>query len=160
MQPSSRTGGAARWFLIALAVFAADQAAKAWANAALADGWIEVTGFFSLVLLRNTGSAFSFLADAGGWQQLFFGAAAVGISAFLSALILRHRTDALLCTGCALVIGGALGNLADRLLAGAVTDFLDFHIGALHWPAFNIADAAIVAGVALLCWKELKGGRS
>ena len=79
MTPSKT--GPLRWYLLAAAALAADQATKAWAESALAGGWIEVTGFFNLVLLRNTGSAFSFLAEAGGWQQLLFGAIAIGISA-------------------------------------------------------------------------------
>ena len=154
-----KSAGGLRWYLHALAAFAADQATKVWAEEALADGWVEVTGFFNLVLLRNTGSAFSFLADAGGWQQIFFGAVAVGISAALARIIWKHPTERLVACACALVIGGALGNLLDRLRLGGVTDFLDFHAGTLHWPAFNIADSAIVLGVFLFLLSELRSGK-
>lgn len=157
MTPSKT--GPLRWYLLAAAALAADQATKAWAESALAGGWIEVTGFFNLVLLRNTGSAFSFLAEAGGWQQLLFGAIAIGISAALAAVIWRQAGDRLVCCASALVIGGALGNLVDRLRLGGVTDFLDFHAGPLHWPAFNVADSAIVLGVALFLLSELRGGK-
>ena len=110
----SRTG-AILWFALALLVILADQASKAWANDVLAASWIQVTGFFNLVLLRNTGSAFSFLADAGGWQKLLFSAVAIGVSAFI-----------------------------------------DLHIGDIHWPAFNIADSAIVLGVIFFILIELR----
>ena len=144
------------WFAAALAVLLADQATKLWASRALADGWKEVTSFFNLVLLHNTGSAFSFLADAGGWQQFFFGAVALAVSAAMGWMILQE-SSALAKSAAALVLGGAIGNLVDRLAYGAVTDFLDFHWGTLHWPAFNVADTAIVVGVALLVLSELRG---
>lgn len=148
-----------RWYALAALALAADQATKAWAESALADGWVRVTGFFSLVLLRNTGSAFSFLADAGGWQQLFFGFVAVAVSAALALVIRKNPSDRLVSCACALVIGGALGNLIDRVRLGAVTDFLDFHAGALHWPAFNVADAAICLGVFLFLLSEFRNSR-
>lgn len=157
MAPKNAT--ALRWYLLALATFAADQATKAWAEEALAEGWVEVTGFFNLVLLHNTGSAFSFLADAGGWQQILFGTIALGISAALALVIWKHPAERLVSCACALVIGGALGNLLDRLRLGGVTDFLDFHAGALHWPAFNVADSAIVLGVFLFLLSELRSGK-
>ena len=139
----SRTG-AILWFALALLVILADQASKAWANDVLAASWIQVTGFFNLVLLRNTGSAFSFLADAGGWQKLLFSAVAIGVSAAMAAVIWKHSAEKLAPAAAALVLGGAIGNLIDRLMLGSVTDFIDLHIGDIHWPAFNIADSAIV----------------
>ena len=142
----SRTG-AILWFALALLVILADQASKAWANDVLAASWIQVTGFFNLVLLRNTGSAFSFLADAGGWQKLLFSAVAIGVSAAMAAVIWKHSAEKLAPAAAALVLGGAIGNLIDRLMLGSVTDFIDLHIGDIHWPAFNIADSAIVLGV-------------
>ena len=154
----ARLRNALPWLACAAAVLAADQATKAWASAELAHGWREVTSFFNLVLMHNTGSAFSFLADAGGWQQFFFGAVAIAVSGAMVWMMLQETGSALTKAAASLVLGGAVGNLIDRLAWGAVTDFLDFHWGTLHWPAFNVADAAIVAGVALLMLSELRGG--
>lgn len=151
----SRTG-VILWFALALLVILADQASKAWANDVLAASWIQVTGFFNLVLLRNTGSAFSFLADAGGWQKLLFSAVAIGVSAAMAAVIWKHSAEKLAPAAAALVLGGAIGNLIDRLMLGSVTDFIDLHIGDIHWPAFNIADSAIVLGVIFFILIELK----
>lgn len=151
----SRTG-AILWFALALLVILADQASKAWANDILAASWIQVTGFFNLVLLRNTGSAFSFLADAGGWQKLLFSAVAIGVSAAMAAVIWKHSAEKLAPAAAALVLGGAIGNLIDRLMLGSVTDFIDLHIGDIHWPAFNIADSAIVLGVIFFILIELR----
>ena len=151
----SRTG-AILWFALALLVILADQASKAWANDVLAASWIQVTGFFNLVLLRNTGSAFSFLADAGGWQKLLFSAVALGVSAAMAAVIWKHAAERLAPAAAALVLGGAIGNLIDRLMLGSVTDFIDLHIGDIHWPAFNIADSAIVLGVIFFILIELR----
>ena len=150
----SRTG-AILWFALALLVILADQASKAWPNDVLAASWIQVTGFFNLVLLRNTGSAFSFLADAGGWQKLLFSAVAIGVSAAMAAVIWKHSAEKLAPAAAALVLGGAIGNLIDRLMLGSVTDFIDLHIGDIHWPAFNIADSAIVLGVIFFILIEL-----
>ena len=144
------------WFALAGAVIAADQLTKLWAEQALADGWIRVCSFFNLVLLYNTGSAFSLLADAGGWQKVVFSLFALAVSAVMAVMILKTRSSLLMNAACSLVMAGAIGNVIDRLRAGAVTDFLDFHIGALHWPAFNVADMAIVVGVALIAWCEFK----
>ena len=153
---SRSKAGAILWFALALLVILADPASKAWANDVLAASWIQVTGFFSLVLLRNTGSAFSFLADAGGWQKLLFSAVAIGVSAAMAAVIWKHSAEKLAPAAAALVLGGAIGNLIDRLMLGSVTDFIDLHIGDIHWPAFNIADSAIVLGVIFFILIELK----
>ena len=153
---SRSKAGAILWFALALLVILADQASKAWANDVLAASWIQVTGFFSLVLLRNTGSAFSFLADAGCWQKLLFSAVAIGVSAAMAAVIWKHSAEKLAPAAAALVLGGAIGNLIDRLMLGSVTDFIDLHIGDIHWPAFNIADSAIVLGVIFFILIELK----
>ena len=153
---SRSKAGAILWFALALLVILADQASKAWANDVLAASWIQVTGFFNLVLLRNTGSAFSFLADAGGWQKLLFSAVAIGVSAAMAAVIWKHSAEKLAPAAAALVLGGAIGNLIDRLMLGSVTDFIDLHIGDIHWPAFNIADSAIVLGVIFFILIELR----
>lgn len=106
---------------------------------------------FNLMLAHNPGAAFSFLADAGGWQRWFFAAIAVGLVAFMVGWIYRLQpSQRWLACALALVIGGALGNLWDRLTLGYVIDFLDFWWGSYHFPAFNIADSAITVGAAML----------
>jgi len=140
-----------RWFVLAAAVLAADRISKLAVLQALAPGErLEVTGFFNLVLVFNKGAAFSFLAGAGGWQMGFFAAVALVAAVVISVLLVRQPTKRLLCTGLALILGGALGNLWDRLRLGGVVDFLDFHAGGWHWPAFNLADSGITAGAAIL----------
>jgi signal peptidase II len=142
---------AAKWFLAAAAVVVLDLATKYWVLAALKPGdAIYVTGFFNLVLVFNRGAAFSFLAAQPGWQLPLFAAIALGASAFIAWLLLRHAHKTLFCSGLALILGGAVGNLHDRLVHGHVVDFLDFHAAGWHWPAFNVADAAITAGAVIL----------
>lgn len=115
-----------------------------------------VTPFFDLVRFHNEGAAFSFLSNAGGWQRWFFTAAALIAVVVISYLIRKHAQQKLFCLGLALVLGGALGNLYDRLTLGYVVDFLYFHINDLYWPAFNVADSAVCVGVALLLWDSFK----
>jgi signal peptidase II len=142
---------AAPWFLAAALVVGVDRLTK-W----LIQGWLrpgeayEVTGFFELVLVYNRGAAFSFLADAPGWQRPFFIAVASIVSVVIGWMLWRHPGKRLLCAGLALILGGALGNLWDRIAWGAVVDFLDFHAAGWHWPAFNVADSAITVGAALV----------
>jgi signal peptidase II len=146
------------WLGLAGAVIALDQLTKHWAVSALRYGErIEVTPFFNLVLVYNPGAAFSFLSDAAGWQRWFFVALALAVSVWLVVMLKRHAAELLLPAACALVLGGALGNVIDRLLYGAVIDFLDVHAGGWHWPAFNLADSAISLGVVMLLWHELFG---
>lgn len=109
-----------------------------------------VTSFFNFVLAHNTGAAFSFLADHSGWQMYFFAAIAIIAVFICSRLIIRHASENLFCLALALIMGGALGNLFDRIIYGYVIDFLDFYYGYWHWPAFNVADMAIVGGAGLL----------
>lgn len=142
-----------RWLLLAGGVIAADLGAKAWVLAAFRPHEsLELLPFFNLVLVFNAGAAFSFLAGAGGWQKWFFVVLALAISAWIAVTLKRHPDDCLQSTALALVMGGALGNVVDRLRFGAVVDFLDFHVAGWHWPAFNVADSAITVGVALLVW--------
>jgi signal peptidase II len=142
---------AARWFVLSALVGVADYAAKIAVLGALAPGESRpVTAFFNLVLVFNKGAAFSFLAAADGWQTLFFAAIAVVASLVIGFLIHRHRNRGLFCLGLALILGGALGNLYDRLVYGQVVDFLDFHAAGWHWPAFNVADSAITVGAGIL----------
>ena len=148
-----------RWLLIALVVMLLDQASKHVIVAAMQDRPpIEVTSFFNLVLVHNPGAAFSFLAGAGGWQRTFFTAVAVIASVWISWLLYRHPHERLFCMALALVLGGALGNLIDRVMIGAVVDFLDVHAFGWHWPAFNLADSAITCGAGLLIWDGIRGG--
>ena len=120
---------------------------------------LEVTPFFNLVLVFNRGAAFSFLSAASGWQREFFIGVALLASAWIVWLLRRHPRDTLFCLALALILGGALGNVVDRVLIGAVVDFLDFHAFGYHWPAFNVADAAISCGAALLVWDAFRGSR-
>jgi len=116
----------------------------------------EITSFFNLVLIYNRGAAFSFLSDASGWQRAFFIAIAVIASAIIVALLWRHRRQNLFCLGLALILGGALGNVWDRIQLGYVLDFLDFHALGYHWPAFNAADSSITCGAALLILESFR----
>ncbi len=117
---------------------------------------VEVTSFFNLVLVYNRGAAFSFLAGAGGWQREFFTVIALAASVWIIWLLYRHPRQSLFCLALALVLGGALGNVIDRIAIGAVVDFLDFHAYGWHWPAFNVADSAITCGAVLLVWDGLR----
>jgi len=146
----------ASWLGLAGAVVLLDQFTKLWVLGSFAlHERLVVTSFFNLVLVYNPGASFSFLADAGGWQRWFFVALALVISVWLVVAIRRHAVERLLPAALALVLGGALGNVIDRLRFGAVVDFLDFHLAGWHWPAFNVADSAITVGVALLLWQQL-----
>jgi signal peptidase II len=140
------------WFSLAAAIVLVDQVTK-WAvlgffaNRAPRE---EITGFFNLVLAYNKGAAFSMLADAPGWQTSLLIAFALAAAAVVTWLILRNPGKRLLCLGLALILGGAVGNLIDRVRFGHVVDFLDFHALGWHWPAFNVADSAITVGAVLL----------
>lgn len=147
-----------RWLLIAAAVVILDQASKYAAVAMLADkSPLEVTPFFNLLLVYNRGAAFSFLAGAAGWQRELFTGIAIVASVWIVYLLRRYPQQSLFCLALSLVLGGALGNVIDRLSIGAVVDFLDFHAFGWHWPAFNVADSAITCGAALLIWDGLRG---
>ena len=139
-----------KWLVLAAVVIVADQMTKSLVVASLSRGEaIPITGFMSLVLAYNAGAAFSFLAGAPGWQRWFFATIAVLASAFL-VYLLRRGGGRVLCAGLALILGGALGNLWDRIAIGKVVDFLLLHYGGWSWPAFNVADSAITVGAALL----------
>jgi signal peptidase II len=143
---------AAPWFALSAALIVVDQIVKWIVLGYFAGrGPVEpVTGFFNLVLTCNKGAAFSFLADAPGWQTPLFAGFAVVASVVVGVLIVRNPGKTLFCGALALVLGGALGNLIDRLRIGCVVDFLDFHAMGWHWPAFNVADSAISIGAVLL----------
>ena len=146
-----------RWYGVAVLVVLLDQYTKELASTALDYGRpVEVWSWFNLTLQHNTGAAFSFLSDAGGWQRYFFSALAIAISAVLSRwLYVMPREQRLLALSLGLIMGGALGNLWDRLVLGYVVDFISVHYKGHYFPAFNIADAAISIGAALMIFDSL-----
>lgn len=148
-----------RWLLVSLAVIVADLATKAWVSASFAPGsGVDINAFLRLVLVYNTGAAFSFLADAGGWQRWFFTALSLAISIGIVVLLRRPYARRSVPLALALVLGGALGNVWDRVRAGHVVDFIVAHVGEHAWPAFNVADSAITLGVALLLLDSVRSG--
>jgi len=147
----------ARWLRLSALVFALDQASKLAVEYWMQLGQvIEVLPFFNLRLAYNEGAAFSFLADAGGWQRWFFLIFAIVVVVLLMRWLRKLQPDeGWTALGLSLVIAGALGNLVDRAQYGYVIDFLDFHVVGWHWPAFNLADSAIFMGVIALLWASL-----
>lgn len=140
-----------RWLGLSALVITLDQISKLWISGHFIYGEsLPVTGFFNLVLAHNKGAAFSMLNDAGGWQRWMFSIIAVVASVWITWLLHKHPRQKLFCLALALVLGGAIGNLIDRISYGYVVDFLDFHWDNHHFPAFNIADSAITCGAALL----------
>lgn len=151
-----KNAGLRVWLALSLVVIVLDQFTKALMVRAFERGEaLVVTPFFNLVLAYNRGAAFSFLADAGGWQKVFFSMLAIVASIWIVWLLSRHATQKLFSAALALILGGALGNLIDRVRLGEVVDFLDVHAGIYHWPAFNVADSAITIGAVLLIWDSL-----
>ncbi|MEY4082988.1 MAG: lipoprotein signal peptidase [Pseudomonadota bacterium] len=145
------------WFALALLVLGLDQASKLAVVNTLALGQvIPLADHLNLVFVLNTGAAFSFLADAGGWQKWFFTVLALGVVLVLGLLVWRAPHQRLFAAGSSLIMGGAIGNVIDRLSIGAVVDFIDLYWRSWHWPAFNLADAAICLGAALLVIDELR----
>ena len=150
--------GWARWLIVSAVVVALDLATKAWVSHALSYAdVVRVTPFFNLILTHNLGAAFSFLAGAGGWQRWFFSAVAIVISVVLVVMLRRPHRDRVVPLALALVLGGAIGNLWDRVSLGHVVDFIQLHAAGYYWPAFNVADSAICVGVALLLWDGVRG---
>ncbi len=146
----------APWLVVGTVVVLIDQLTKVTIERLFNYGDVHpVTSFFSLVLTYNQGAAFSFLASASGWQKQFLTAVGIVASLFILYLLARHGTQRLFSLALALILGGAVGNVIDRLAYGHVIDFLDFHWRGWHWPAFNVADSAIVCGAALLIIDEL-----
>ncbi|MCZ4305581.1 signal peptidase II [Zoogloeaceae bacterium G21618-S1] len=145
------------WLGFAAVVVVLDQLSKQIVLAQLVPGEsIPVTSFFNLVLLFNPGAAFSFLAEHSGWQRWFFTGLAAIICLWLGRLMHQHQYERLQPFAFALIIGGAIGNVIDRLTIGAVVDFLYFHVGRYGWPAFNLADSAITLGVGLMLWAQFR----
>ena len=151
------------WLGIALVILIADQITKVMVIGSFQLGDSQtVTSYFNLVRVHNSGAAFSFLSTASGWQRWFFTAIGVGAAVFIIWLLRSHPSQKLFCFALALVLGGAVGNVIDRILWSYVIDFLDFHWDWLsplfyqgHFPAFNVADSAITLGAACLILDEL-----
>ena len=154
-----------RWLPLSLLVIAADRIVKLWMIHHFAPlERVHVLRVLDIILTYNTGAAFSFLADASGWQRWLFVVLALGVSAALIVWMRRldARVHGLLACGLALIVGGALGNMIDRIASGRVVDFIHVHWGAHYFPAFNIADSAITIGAALLlldAWHESRRAR-
>src|ERR1700756_4634491 len=148
---SKSAGGAlAPWLGVALIGILFDQLTKMCIAKGFAYGESHALApFFNLILVYNRGAAFSFLAMAGGWQRWAFTALGVVAALVIGYLLKRHGAQKMFCTALSLILGGALGNVIDRLAYGHVIDFLDFHVGGWDWPAFNLADSAITIGGVL-----------
>ncbi|MGR9073729.1 MAG: signal peptidase II [Gammaproteobacteria bacterium] len=150
-----------KWMWLSLLAVVLDQASKlAVSHTMELYQSIAVLPYFNLTYVHNTGAAFSFLSDAGGWQRWFFAGLAVVISTVLGVWLARlKKSEILLAVSLSLVLGGAIGNLIDRLVYGYVIDFLDVYYKSWHWPAFNVADSAITLGVALMLLESFGFGR-
>lgn len=142
------------WLWLAVVFFVLDQITKTWITATLEyREIIEVLPIFNLTLAHNYGAAFSMLSDAGGWQRwLFTGLALLASIIIIGWLRRTPKQLSIFCVSLSLILGGALGNLYDRIVFGYVIDFLDFYWGTAHFPAFNVADSAITVGAALMLW--------
>lgn len=160
--PASIPRGAPRkpaywpWLVWALVLIVIDQLTKQWILSFYEyRDWTPITSFFNIVRAHNTGAAFSFLAEHGGWQRWLF----VGIGAIATVLIIwqlrKHSSQKFFCFAISCILGGALGNVIDRLQHGYVVDFLDFHWNGMHYPAFNVADIGICVGAACLILDEV-----
>jgi signal peptidase II len=149
-----------KWFGVSAAVIVLDQLTKYAVRQSFSlHEVVEITSFFNMLLVFNQGAAFSLLADAGGWQRGLFVGIAFAASIWIGWLLRRHAADRLFCAALSLILGGALGNVIDRVAIGAVVDFLDFHAVGYHWPAFNVADIAISCGALLLVFDALRTKR-
>ncbi len=147
-----------KWYvLLALGVLIADQMTKWWAQMSLPMAQaIKVTDFLNWFLIYNPGAAFSLLSQADGWQRWFFTVIGIVAAVVIIWLLQKNTHDRPFCLALSLILGGAIGNVLDRLLYGAVVDFIDVHYDGWHWPAFNIADSAISIGATLIVINEIR----
>jgi signal peptidase II len=159
---STRTLAASRtgiwpWLGLAVVILILDQFTKTLILGYYRLGDVtHLTSFFNIVRAHNTGAAFSFLADAAGWQRWFFTLIGVAAAVFIVWMLRSHAGQKLFSFSMAAILGGALGNVIDRLMHGYVVDFLDFHLAGRHFPAFNVADSAITIGAICLILDELR----
>jgi len=143
--------------VLALVVLGIDFATKRWVELELVyDQQILLTSFLNLVLTYNAGAAFSFLSNESGWQRWLFSGIAICASVLIIYLLRKHTSEKLFCVALSFILGGALGNLWDRITLGYVVDFLDFHYNGYHWPAFNVADSLIFIGALLLIFESFR----
>jgi signal peptidase II len=151
-----------KWLWLSLLAVILDQVSKlAIAGSMQLYQSIEIVPYFNLTYVHNTGAAFSFLSEAGGWQRWFFAGLALVISVVIAVWLARLKQhETLLAVALSLILGGAIGNLIDRLAYGYVIDFLDVYYQTWHWPAFNIADSAITLGVVLMLVESFGLGKS
>jgi len=144
-------------YLISLFVFLLDILSKNFIQNKIIYGeQLEITSFLSLVHFQNTGAAFSFLSDQGGWQRYFLIAISLLAVLYIPWLINQYKKNILIVIGLLLILGGAIGNLYDRISYGYVIDFIYLHIAEFYWPAFNVADSAISLGVLLFLYGSFK----
>ena len=157
MVAGARRRAFAAWLACAAALAGIDQLTKEWALAAL-DGSVAILPSLNFVLVHNPGAAFGLFAQAGGWQRWFFIGVGVAVGVFVTVWLWRAARSGArwLAAGLSLVLGGALGNLGDRIVRGAVVDFVDLYYGRYHWPTFNVADAAITLGAVMLVLASLR----
>ena len=149
--------GLSLWLGLAAIVILIDQLSKITIAKLFVYGEsMPVTRFFNLVLVYNKGAAFSFLSNESGWQRYFFTFIAIAVAIYIIILLKNHSGQRLFCWSLALILGGALGNVIDRIFYGHVIDFLDFYYAGSHFPAFNIADSAICLGAGLFILDELR----
>jgi signal peptidase II len=149
-----------RWLALAAVIVVIDQITKYFiVQKFVLHETLFITPFFNLVRVHNTGAAFSLLADAGGWQRVFFIVIAVAASVWVVWLLRRYPQQKLFCLALGMILGGAIGNLIDRVLFGSVVDFVQVHYAGYFFPAFNVADSAITCGAALLIWDGLRPQR-
>jgi len=145
-----------KYFLITSLVLLSDQFTKVLIiKNILDDQFIRVNSYFYLVHFKNQGAAFSFLSDAGGWQRYFLSIVASIASIVIIFMIKKHKDEFYTALGLSLILGGALGNLYDRLFLGYVTDFLYFHFQDYYWPAFNVSDTAITIGAGIIIYESI-----
>jgi signal peptidase II len=157
MASKSSKGSLVPWLGIAVIVILADQFSKTLILGMFQlDGSHTVTSFFNIVRAHNTGAAFSFLAGATGWQRWFFIGLGCVAAVFIVWMLRGHATQKLFCWALALILGGALGNVIDRIVHGYVVDFIQVHYRGMYFPSFNIADSAITIGAALLILDEYR----
>ena len=152
----AKKGSMLKYYLLSSLVFLSDQFTKIQAIKYISgEQFIKINSYLYLVHFKNEGAAFSFLSDAGGWQRYFLSIVAAIASVFIIFMIKKNKEDIFLSLGLSLILGGAIGNLSDRLSLGHVTDFLYFHYNDYYWPAFNIADTAITIGAVIIIYDSI-----